>query len=124
MVKSHSYNIDTSREQNVNEDNSVDFYFVSRRQMEQDIEHNKFVEHAYYEGHYYGISINSIRKVINEGKTCVLIVAPQSIRYVRTSEIRPFIVYLKPPTADYMKQHWVEQKWIKVVECKYPALSL
>lgn len=106
---------DTSRDQNVKEENSVDFYFVSRRQMEQDIENNKFVEHAFHNGHYYGISINSIRKVANEGKTCVLVVAPQSIRYVRTSEIRPFIVYLKPPTADYMKQNWVPQKLIKVL---------
>ncbi len=98
----------------MNEDNSVDFYFVSRRQMEHNIQNNKFVEHAFYEGHYYGTSIDSIRKVINEGKTCLLIVSPQSIHSVRTSEIKPFLAYLKPPTADFMKQTWVPQKRIKV----------
>ena len=82
--------------------------------MEQDIQNNRFVEHAFYEGHYYGTSVNAIRKVINDKKTCLLIVAPQSIKYVRTSEMRPFLVYLKPPAADYMKQHWVRQNWMKV----------
>ena len=106
--------LDTSRDQNVNEVNSVDFYFVSRRQMEQDIQNNRFVEHAFYEGHYYGTSVNAIRKVINDKKTCLLIVAPQAIKYVRTSEMRPFLVYFKPPSADYMKQHWVRQNWMKV----------
>ncbi len=105
----------------MNEENSVDFYFVSRRHMEHNIQNNKLVEHAFYEGHYYGTSIDSIRKVINEGKTCLLIVAPQSIRSVRTPEIKPFLVYLKPPTADFMKQTWVQQKRIKVFLCQFPG---
>ena len=105
----------------MNEENSVDFYFVSRRHMEHNIQNNKLVEHAFYEGHYYGTSIDSIRKVINEGKTCLLIVAPQSIRSVRTPEIKPFLVYLKPPTADFMKQNWVQQKRIKVFYVNFLA---
>lgn len=105
---------DTSRDQNVNEHNGVDFFFVSRRKMEQDIQNNLFVEHAFHNGHYYGISVNSIRNIINEGKTCLLIVAPECIRSARTSGMKPFLIYLKPPTADHMKQNWVQSKWIKV----------
>lgn len=33
---------------------------------------HKFVEHGEFEGHYYGTALESIRRVTNSGKQCIL----------------------------------------------------
>ena len=45
--------------------------------MERDIRTNRFVEHGFLDGNYYGTSIDSIRNVINSGKICLLTLLPQ-----------------------------------------------
>ena len=87
---------------------------VSVSQMERDIMNGEIIEHAVVNGHYYGTSINAIRRVVNSGKTCLLILDPQAIKLVRTSELRPFIVYFTTPTAEFMKKNWVPSKKVKV----------
>ena len=67
---------DTSRSPRSHEINGQNFHFVSWQKMERDIQNNQFVEHGYLEGDYYGTSINSIRDVINSGKTCLLVLFP------------------------------------------------
>ena len=74
----------------------------------------EMVEHAVLSGHYYGTSMNSIRRIISTGKTCLLLLDPQAIKLIRNGEIRPFIVYFTTPTADFMKKNWVPIKKIKV----------
>ena len=68
--------IDTSRCPRPNERNGQHFHFVSRQQMERDIWINRFVEHGFLDGNYYGTSIDSIHNVINSGKT-LLTLLPQ-----------------------------------------------
>lgn len=99
----------TSRPPRANEMNGQQYLFISKHQMEQDIQNNRFVEHGFLDGHYYGTSINSVRSVINSGRTCVLTLAFQAMKLVRTPELKPFIVYFEPPTADYMRQNWVSK---------------
>ena len=68
---------DTSRPRKPDERNGKHFHFVSRQEMERDIENYAFVEHYYCDGHYFGTSINSIRNVMNSGLTCLLDLDPQ-----------------------------------------------
>ena len=82
--------------------------------MERDILNGEMIEYVMINNHYYGTSTNSIRSIINSGRTCLLVLNPQAIKLVRSSELRPFIVYFSTPTADYMKKHWVPSKKIKV----------
>ena len=69
--------IDTSRTRRPDERNGKHFHFVSRQEMERDIENGIFVEHVYDSGHYFGTSTNSIRNVMNSGLTCLLDLDPQ-----------------------------------------------
>lgn len=87
---------------------------VSVSQMERDIMNGEIIEHAVLHGHYYGTSINAIRRVINSGRTCLLILDPQAIKLVRTAELRPFIVYFTTPTGEFMKKNWLPSKKVKV----------
>ena len=68
---------DTSRPPQPSEVDQKVYHFVSKQCMEKDIQNNKFVEHGFFSGHYYGTSINSIRSVVNARKTCILVLIPQ-----------------------------------------------
>lgn len=94
--------------------------------MERDILNGEMVEHAVLNGHYYGTSLNAIRRVMSTGKTCLLLLDPQAIKLVRNREIRPFIVYFSTPTAEFMKKNWVPAKKIKVHgnDCSLPPSLL
>lgn len=80
---------DTSRPQNPDERDGKHFHFVSRQEMERDIENNIFVQHNYHDGHYFGTSVDSIRNVMNSGLTCLLDLDPQV--NLKKLTIRPMV---------------------------------
>ncbi len=82
--------------------------------MERDIRNGEIVEYGMLNGFYTGISVNSIRRVINSRKTCLLVLSPEAIKVVRQPELRPFIMYFISPRAEQMKQNWVKNKVVKV----------
>ena len=54
------------------EENGLEYFFVPQSAFQADIVAHKFVEHGEFQGHDYGTSLDSIRMVINSGKTCIL----------------------------------------------------
>lgn len=67
-----SLSTDTSRPKRPDELHERDYYFVSLLTFQADIVAHKFVEHGELEGHFYGTALDSIRRVINSGKYCIL----------------------------------------------------
>lgn len=53
---------------------------------------NRFVEYGRFGGHYYGTSVDSVRKVMAEGKVCLLDVHPSVSE--RTTRSGAFTVVL------------------------------
>ena len=64
--------LDTSRPKRPEEVHERDYYFVPLPSFEADIVSHKFVEYGEFEGHYYGTALDSIRRVANSGKYCIL----------------------------------------------------
>lgn len=81
-----------------------DYHFISRTQFESDILARKFVEHGEYEKAYYGTSLNAIRAVVNSGKTCVLNLHPLSLKILKNSDLKPFVVFIAPPSLEKLRQ--------------------
>ena len=63
---------DTSRPKKPEEVNGREYFFVPRPVFEADIVAHKFVEHGELQGHYYGTSLDAIRRVVMSGKICIL----------------------------------------------------
>lgn len=82
-----------------------DYYFITRQQFEADIMARKFVEHGEYEKNYYGTSLDAIRTVVNSGKICVLNLHPQSLKILKTSDLKPFVVFVAPPSLEKLRQN-------------------
>ncbi|XP_076049029.1 uncharacterized protein LOC143029832 isoform X2 [Oratosquilla oratoria] len=94
----------TSRPRRETEIDAQDYHFISRPQFESDILARKFVEHGEFERAYYGTSLNAIRAVVNSGKICVLNLHPLSLKILKSSDLKPFVVFVAPPSLEKLRQ--------------------
>ncbi|XP_055635523.1 MAGUK p55 subfamily member 7 isoform X2 [Toxorhynchites rutilus septentrionalis] len=81
-----------------------EYLFVSREKMESDIANGKFIEYGEYKGHLYGTSGESVKSIVNAGCVCVLSPHYQALKSLRTAQLKPFIVHIRPPQFDQLKQ--------------------
>ncbi|XP_027140663.1 MAGUK p55 subfamily member 7 isoform X2 [Larimichthys crocea] len=93
----------TTREKRRQESEGVDYQFVSIHVFEEDILNHRFIEYGRYNGHYYGTSLDSVRRVMAEGKVCLLDVHPGKIKHVYTFEFKPYVVFVKPPRIEELR---------------------
>ncbi|XP_061568934.1 MAGUK p55 subfamily member 7 isoform X2 [Cololabis saira] len=94
----------TSRPKRNHESESVEYHFISKHLFETDIHNNKFIEYGEYKGNYYGTSLDSIRSVLSKSKVCLLDVQPHVIKHLRMAEFKPFVVFVKPPTIERLRE--------------------
>ncbi|XP_019876677.1 MAGUK p55 subfamily member 7 isoform X4 [Aethina tumida] len=93
----------TSRPMKPGEVNGKEYFFVSREKMEEDIEASKFIEFGEYKGNLYGTSSESVRSIISEGHVCILNPHYQALKMLRNPQLKPYIIYIKPPDLEILK---------------------
>ncbi|XP_052838499.1 MAGUK p55 subfamily member 7 isoform X4 [Drosophila gunungcola] len=93
----------TTRPMRTGEVAGREYIFVPREKMDADIEAGKFVEHGEYKGHLYGTSAESVKSIVNAGCVCVLSPHYQAIKTLRTAQLKPFLIHVKPPELDILK---------------------
>ncbi|XP_039445759.1 MAGUK p55 subfamily member 7 isoform X3 [Culex pipiens pallens] len=82
-----------------------EYLFVTREKMEADIAAGKFIEYGEYKGHLYGTSGESVKSIVNAGCVCVLSPHYQALKTLRTAQLKPYIVHIRPPpTFESLKQ--------------------
>ncbi|KAM4533800.1 MAGUK p55 subfamily member 7 isoform 2-T4 [Odontesthes bonariensis] len=94
----------TSRAKKNHETEGVEYRFISKHLFETDIHNNKFIEYGEYKGNYYGTSLDSIRSILSKNKVCLLDVQPHTLKHLRTGEFKPFVVFVKPPTIERLRE--------------------
>ncbi|XP_017125114.1 MAGUK p55 subfamily member 7 isoform X3 [Drosophila elegans] len=93
----------TTRPMRTGEVAGREYIFVPREKMDADIGAGKFVEHGEYKGHLYGTSAESVKSIVNAGCVCVLSPHYQAIKTLRTAQLKPFLIHVKPPELDILK---------------------
>ncbi|XP_018588951.1 protein PALS1 [Scleropages formosus] len=93
----------TTRSRREGELNGRDYHFVSRQAFEADVAAGKFIELGEFEKNLYGTSIDSVRQLINTGKICVLCVHTQSLKVLRCSDLKPYIIFIAPPSQERLR---------------------
>jgi len=94
----------TSRPKKSGEADGADYFFSSREQMQADIDAGKFLEHGEFRGNLYGTSTDGIRDLVGAGYQPILTPHYQALKMLRTPELKPFIIYIKPPCFDVLKE--------------------
>ncbi|XP_062130830.1 MAGUK p55 subfamily member 7 isoform X3 [Drosophila sulfurigaster albostrigata] len=100
----------TTRPMRIGEVPGREYIFVARDKMDADIEAGKFVEHGEYKGHLYGTSAESVKSIVNAGCVCVISPHYQAIKTLRTAQLKPFLVHIKPPELSVLKSTRTEAR--------------
>ncbi|XP_041117591.1 MAGUK p55 subfamily member 4-like [Polyodon spathula] len=94
----------TTRPSKSYEEAGREYHFVSKETFEQMVYNHRFLEYGEYKKHLYGTSIESVNAVLQSGKICIVDMEPQGIQGVRTHELKPFIIFIKPPSNNRMRE--------------------
>ncbi|XP_038047177.1 MAGUK p55 subfamily member 7-like isoform X2 [Patiria miniata] len=94
----------TSRPKKWAEEDGKEYYYIDRSTMEEAIRGNRFLEYGEYKGNLYGTSIETIKRVSKAGKVCIVNVHPQALKMLRDSDLKPYIIYVKPPPLDVLRE--------------------
>jgi MAGUK p55 subfamily protein 5 len=114
----------TTRLSRRDEIDGKDYHFIARHIFEADIKQNRFIEHGEFEKNLYGTSRDAIKKVIDNGRICVLNLYPQvslyfevekfvfyaiyyffkALKTLRSSDLMPYVIYIGPPSLAKLKE--------------------
>ncbi|XP_058417096.1 MAGUK p55 subfamily member 3 [Diceros bicornis minor] len=93
----------TTRPRKSHEKEGVEYHFVSKQAFEAGLHHNKFLEHGEYKENLYGTSLDAIQAVMAKNKVCLVDVEPDALPQLRTSEFKPYVVFVKPAIQEKRK---------------------
>lgn len=93
----------TTRNPRIHERNGREYHFVNRSSFETDLAAGKFIESGEYEKNLYGTSTDSVRHVINSGRICLLCLHTRSLKVLRSSNLKPYVVFIAPPPQERLR---------------------
>ncbi|VDP03500.1 unnamed protein product [Soboliphyme baturini] len=94
----------TTRSPRPGEKDGVDYYFVSREDMEAAIRRGEFLEYAEFGGNLYGTSLMAIKNVQKTNKICILDLELKGVKSVMKTNLQARFVLIKPPSLDVLEQ--------------------
>lgn len=80
-----------------------EYIFVSREKMEAEIAAGKFLESGEFQGQLYGTAAESVKSIISAGCVCVMNPHFQAIKALRTAQLKPYMIHIRPPLFDELK---------------------
>ncbi|KAF3704417.1 MAGUK p55 subfamily member 3 Discs large -like protein 3 Protein MPP3 [Channa argus] len=103
----------TTRARKCHEREGVEYHFITKAAFETDIHKDKFIEYGEYKENLYGTSLESIHKVLDQNKVCLVDVQPEEddLQEMKQSAER----------MDECYGHWVD--YILVKEDPISALA-
>ena len=90
----------TTRFPRVNEKNGIDYFFVNKRQFENLIKENEFLEYAKVFGNYYGTSKKDIISKLEEGKNVIFDIDWQGTEQIikKKQNYKLITIFILPPS--------------------------
>uniref|UniRef100_A0AAZ1XXQ0 Membrane protein, palmitoylated 4a (MAGUK p55 subfamily member 4) n=1 Tax=Oreochromis aureus TaxID=47969 RepID=A0AAZ1XXQ0_OREAU len=94
----------TTRSIRAGEQNGREYHFVTKELFEYMVCNHRFVEYGESKGQLYGISTDAIDEVLKRGRMCIIDAEPHSIQLLRTKKFKPYVIFIKPPSPDRLRQ--------------------
>uniref|UniRef100_A0A3Q3M2T0 MAGUK p55 scaffold protein 3b n=1 Tax=Mastacembelus armatus TaxID=205130 RepID=A0A3Q3M2T0_9TELE len=102
----------TTRARKGHEREGVEYHFITKAAFESDIQNGKFIEYGEYKDNLYGTSLESIHRVLDQNKVCLVDVQPEALKTLRTSEFKPYVIFVRP--------HISFPEITTICKCKFP----
>jgi guanylate kinase len=94
----------TTRPKRMNEENGINYFFISISEFEAMIENNEFLEYAKVYDNYYGTNINTIKNFLATGKDILLEIDWQGARQIRKLFHEAVLIFILPPSLEVLEQ--------------------
>jgi guanylate kinase len=95
----------TTRSPRKGEQNGVDYNFVDKSLMEEEIAKGKFLESANVHGNYYGTSFEAVDKVSSLYKICILDIDIQGVKSCKNANFdADSYIFISPPNLEILEQ--------------------
>uniref|UniRef100_A0A665WI33 Membrane protein, palmitoylated 3b (MAGUK p55 subfamily member 3) n=1 Tax=Echeneis naucrates TaxID=173247 RepID=A0A665WI33_ECHNA len=90
------YCLYTTRARKCHEREGVEYHFITKTAFEADIQNSKFIEYGEYKDNLYGTSLESIHRILDQNKVCLVDVQPEALKTIRTAAFKPYIIFARP----------------------------
>ena len=96
-----SYSIShTTRPPRKNEQEGLDYYFVSKKDFKEKIDQDNWLEWAKVHDNYYGTSKDFVTKHLDKGKSLLLDIDVQGARQIMKSGLNMVTIFIMPPSIE------------------------
>uniref|UniRef100_A0A2C9JVM2 MAGUK p55 subfamily member 5 n=1 Tax=Biomphalaria glabrata TaxID=6526 RepID=A0A2C9JVM2_BIOGL len=94
----------TTRPPRANEIDINAYHHIPKEEFNLMVQQNQFVEYGEHQKFQYGTSFDAIRDVIAQGKVCLLKQHPETLKLMRASDLKPYVIFVCPPNLDKLRQ--------------------
>lgn len=94
----------TTRSPRPGETDGKEYFFKTKKEFEEMIEHNQFLEYACYVGNYYGTPKEYVEKQLQQGKDVLLEIEIQGALKVKEMADDAILIFILPPSAEELKR--------------------
>uniref|UniRef100_A0AAQ5YDA9 Membrane protein, palmitoylated 4a (MAGUK p55 subfamily member 4) n=1 Tax=Amphiprion ocellaris TaxID=80972 RepID=A0AAQ5YDA9_AMPOC len=94
----------TTRPIRPEEQSGREYHFVTKELFEYLVCNHRFVEYGESKGQLYGTSTDAIDEVLKRGRMCIIDIEPHSIQFLRTKKLKPFVIFVKAPSPERLRQ--------------------
>ena len=99
----------TTRKKRENEQDGVDYYFISQEEFENKIENKEFIEFAKVHDNYYGTSKKTITDSLNKNQHLLLDVDVQGANNIIKSNFPYVSIFVLPPSLEDLKNRLINR---------------
>uniref|UniRef100_A0A8D0F155 Guanylate kinase n=1 Tax=Strix occidentalis caurina TaxID=311401 RepID=A0A8D0F155_STROC len=100
----------TTRQPRPGEVNGKDYHFVTREDMQKEIDAGEFIEHAEFSGNMYGTSKGAVQAVQARNQICVLDIDIQGVKNIKRTDLNPIYIFVQPPSMDILEKRLRDRK--------------
>lgn len=95
----------TSRKMREGEINGKDYIFITKKEFEDKIENNEFLEYAYvHNSNYYGTPKTEIKEKLNNGQDVILEIEVQGAMKVKEIFPETILIFIMAPSMEEVKR--------------------
>ncbi|CAK1363297.1 Guanylate kinase [Cercospora beticola] len=94
----------TTREPRAGEEHGKDYWYVSKDDFKKKVEENGFIEHAQFGSNFYGTSVQAVKDVAEQGRTCILDIEMEGVKQVKKTDLNARYLFLQPPSVEILEQ--------------------
>lgn len=99
----------TTRPPRAGEISGVHYHFISRKEFEEKIKKNEFLEYVQLYGDYYGTSYQTIRDLQKQGRHVFLVIDTQGAIQIK-NKVKAVFIFLKPPSLHELRERLTLRK--------------